>query len=780
MIDSNNQFKKLSQSLIEAARNVMEKKTNKHGHDAVGQEDSDINNDGKTDNTDSYLHNRRKAIAKTMKKEEVESIDELSTPTLRKYREKARDDAFDADAVDDERRLRKRSFHHNLAGKKIIKRGDTLRAEEVEQIDELSTDTMNAYRQKAKADPAFEKRKGKISAARKAVMAKRTKGIETASKKISAAHKSEYDEHKQVQSAITDHMKSEGAHKVLAKHGFKKAVDSEKRAVYTKADNDAGVVHTVTVHKTDKGYSPHHVSSYSSTTGWQSADDRHYTDRHFPRDYHKMADVEQHKANAEHEYENHIKGQMAYHHKKGLEESAQAVEGEMINEALDAAARFKHHHDHAKALLKSIGEHLKQSHDDAHKFKDYRGNKGPTWGHAGSMEHYAQQLSNIHDQLARTGEYAIHESLDEAKMDGVAAGSMANDGHLCATKVFHKEWAEGTPIYSQHAEPDANGDIAWYDVMFEHGIEKMVPTSDMDVLMSETHERHGKRKMSEEAELKESAKVAAHLIKRYGDNVRKSHVRSAANDFGVGYVALSHAVRKKLGVNRLEEEQIDELSSKTLFSYGKKARKEAEKRDDPMHRYSGRLMASKKTNPARGGYKLTKVAATFGEETEELDELSTTTKDAYAQKASGQLPGLFKKSGSSADAARKYYNRKNTVRKIANEENELTQEELERLDTIAADLELDEARGRPRKNPLPAGQQTDEPEPRQHIMQQLQRAKLSMQGSAHIKFKDGTTHEVHGKHAAKLLDKYAGMKPFEKEAFQKKIGQSHDNLKSEL
>jgi len=37
--------------------------------DPVGQEDSDINNDGKTDKTDRYLGNRRKAIAKSMKKE---------------------------------------------------------------------------------------------------------------------------------------------------------------------------------------------------------------------------------------------------------------------------------------------------------------------------------------------------------------------------------------------------------------------------------------------------------------------------------------------------------------------------------------------------------------------------------------------------------------------------------------------------------------------------------------------------------------------------------------
>lgn len=88
-------------------------------------------------------------------KEEVEDLEELSTDTLRKYREKARDDAFDADAVDDERRLRKRSFGHNQAGKKIIKRGDTLRAEEAEQIDELSKRTLTSYSDKVRERQAY-------------------------------------------------------------------------------------------------------------------------------------------------------------------------------------------------------------------------------------------------------------------------------------------------------------------------------------------------------------------------------------------------------------------------------------------------------------------------------------------------------------------------------------------------------------------------------------------------------------------------------------------------
>ena len=43
--------------------------------DKVGEEDDDINNDGKSDKTDEYLANRRKAVSKAMKKESTEDFD---------------------------------------------------------------------------------------------------------------------------------------------------------------------------------------------------------------------------------------------------------------------------------------------------------------------------------------------------------------------------------------------------------------------------------------------------------------------------------------------------------------------------------------------------------------------------------------------------------------------------------------------------------------------------------------------------------------------------------
>ncbi len=63
---------------------------------------------------------------------------------------------------------------------------------------------------------------------------------------------------------------------------------------------------------------------------------------------------------------------------------------------------------------------------------------------------------------------------------------------------------------------------------------------------------------TEEVELDENAKIVAHLKKRYGDNIRKSHVMSAAKDFGVDASKLSKAVRKHLGKTMLEAKEKQE------------------------------------------------------------------------------------------------------------------------------------------------------------------------------------------------------------------------------
>ena len=69
-----------------------------------------------------------------------------------------------------------------------------------------------------------------------------------------------------------------------------------------------------------------------------------------------------------------------------------------------------------------------------------------------------------------------------------------SETHLRATKVEHAEWGVGECIFSEHAEPDENGHVAWYDVLFDHGIEKQVSISEMKILDEKHHGDHKKKK----------------------------------------------------------------------------------------------------------------------------------------------------------------------------------------------------------------------------------------------------------------------------------------------
>lgn len=82
-----------------------------------------------------------------------------------------------------------------------------------------------------------------------------------------------------------------------------------------------------------------------------------------------------------------------------------------------------------------------------------------------------------------------------------ASDNPANREHLCAKQVVHEKWGKGDCIPTMHAEATEKGFVAWYDVMFEHGIETRVPVEDLNVTLSETHMHSKKKKVSEEAEM---------------------------------------------------------------------------------------------------------------------------------------------------------------------------------------------------------------------------------------------------------------------------------------
>lgn len=114
--------------------------------------------------------------------------------------------------------------------------------------------------------------------------------------------------------------------------------------------------------------------------------------------------------------------------------------------------------------------------------------------------------------------------------------------------------------------------------------------------------------------------------------------------------------------------------------------------------------------------------------------------------------------------------------------------------------ELEEGRGRPRKNPAPAkakGEDEGEdygpdrgPEPDQNIHQQLKRAAdaahhevkgkegFKTKGGAHVKFSNGESHFVHAEHAKKVLSALDKLKPADRSKMHDHIYASHSNFQA--
>jgi hypothetical protein len=75
--------------------------------------------------------------------------------------------------------------------------------------------------------------------------------------------------------------------------------------------------------------------------------------------------------------------------------------------------------------------------------------------------------------------------------------SQVDKAHFCATHVEHALLGYGECISEDHAKPDEDGNIAWYNVKFPIGIHK-VESEQLRIVESKSH-THGK-KMAEESE----------------------------------------------------------------------------------------------------------------------------------------------------------------------------------------------------------------------------------------------------------------------------------------
>lgn len=272
---------------------------------------------------------------------------------------------------------------------------------------------------------------------------------------------------------------------------------------------------------------------------------------------------------------------------------------------------------------------------------------------------------------------------------------------------------------------------------------------------------------------KEDLHTAAKHIKSGNMKALDKHLHAMdtdPRDKALEYVNKKHY--EKLGYRSEEVEHLDEISSSTLVSYSQKAHQQVKgnQPSDPdklrkrTNREQGIKLAFNKHYQFR-----TKVPATTNEEVEQIDELtgiktSPLKKLGYVIKAGKRMTKTAPHEiANDPTTARKFTNTLKTLKKMNKEE-----------------LELDEAkRGRPRKDgsTKPAGSD-DEEGGREHIIVQLRKAENLRGSEKHVEFNDNTRHILNPAHVKKALDMHSGMRPSDKETFEKRLASSHASFTS--
>ena len=298
-------------------------------------------------------------------------------------------------------------------------------------------------------------------------------------------------------------------------------------------------------------------------------------------------------------------------------------------------------------------------------------------------------------------------------------------------------------------------------------------------------------------------------------DLKKAYKRGDSWDKKYSRERIKRVVGEETELDTTEDTNLNELSRQTLGSYAKKAisdagdldragntradmaRHFAATGDKPNAKHYGNAAAHSSMKSMNRRLGTIKAIDKMSEETE-LDEGNYT--ELHALKNRIAFNQRKYRALHAADSMPSVEKKKLAIRieKDTRRHSELFKEETE----------LDEARGRPKRaNPgytihpntkeklmhsNPAHMARIETlqkngvipktniEASQHIMQQLQKAKISMTGGAKVAFNDGSSHDIKGSHAASLISKYTGMKPHEKETFQKKIQQSRAHMMGAL
>jgi len=171
------------------------------------------------------------------------------------------------------------------------------------------------------------------------------------------------------------------------------------------------------------------------------------------------------------------------------------------------------------------------------------------------------------------------------------------------------------------------------------------------------------------------------------------------------------------------------------------------------------------------GYSVDKVVhkGMVKEDAEQIDEISTSTLVSYGQKAQKQVKG---NQPADPDKLRKRTNREQGIKLAFNK---FYNFKAKVPATVKEEAKLDEAkRGRPSKNASADGEEGG----REHIIVQLRKSENLRGSEKKVEFNDNSKHVLNPAHVKKALDMHSGMRPSDKETFEKRLASSHASFTS--
>jgi hypothetical protein len=174
------------------------------------------------------------------------------------------------------------------------------------------------------------------------------------------------------------------------------------------------------------------------------------------------------------------------------------------------------------------------------------------------------------------------------------------------------------------------------------------------------------------------------------------------------------------------------------------------------------------------------IANSFSEEN--LEEISKKTLGSYAKKAAVSASGLAFTGGAAhatPDEINSYNKFNKSLHKMGNRLRGINKA-VDRLTREEVDLE--EGRGRPRKNPLPDGKETEGDDTHKHPMQQLEKISHAMEGNEpHFEHKDGSKSKLSRHLARHIVAIHNSMRTSqEKDNFAQKVHANRESMKSEV